>query len=171
VKAESMRNWAAFRFWAKLPRHLHLSRAAVARKRKDVTMNCSDACGFEYDLRKRKLLLNSKNTFKNNDLIRIFACANDLSLLFPATLSDMGKEAQCSTEKHIRVKKRARLVVQPCPLVTGNPAVRTLDHSAYPPSKQWVQLNSNIERDAVSLTRHAEKRPPVPGAICEQTPP
>ena len=112
-----------------------------------------------------------KKTFKNNNLTRICICENDLSLPLLAKGTDMRKEAQCSTEKDVRVKKRAQLVVQLSPLVTGNPAVRTLDHSAYPSSSQWVQLNFDIERDAVSLTRHAEKRPPVPGAICEQTSP
>ena len=110
-----------------------------------------------------------KKTFKNNNLTRICICVNDLSLPCLAKGSDMGKEAQCSTEKHVRVKKRAQLVVQLSPLVTGNPAVGTLDHSAYPSSSQWAQLNSNIERSVISLTRLAEKRPPVPAAICEQT--
>jgi hypothetical protein len=112
-----------------------------------------------------------KKSSKNNYLTRIYICGNDLTLSLLAKETDMGKEAQCSTEKHVRVKKRAQLVVQLSPLVTGNPAVRTLDHSAYPFSKQWVQLNFDIERDAVSLTRHAEIRPPVPGAICEQKSP
>jgi len=112
-----------------------------------------------------------KKTFKNNNLTRIVIYGNDLTLSLLAKRSDMRKEAQCSTEKDVRVKERAQLVVQLSPLVTGNPAVGTMDHSAYPSSPQWVQLNFDIERDAVSLTPHAEKRPPVPGAICEQTSP
>lgn len=83
-----------------------------------------------------------KKTFENKYLTRISICGNDLSLPFLAKGSDLGKEAECSTEKDVRVKKRAQLVVQLSPLVTGSPAVGTMDHSACPSSKQWVQLNS-----------------------------
>jgi hypothetical protein len=48
---------------------------------------------------------------------------------------------------------------------------QTAANNWHPLSEQWVQLNSSIERSVISLTRHAEIRPPVPGAICEQKSP